>query len=167
MNTRTASLKTISRLSRPLLWVVLGLALTLTFRTVPVAAKGPPKPVQVTLKIGADGDQLTPAELRFERGRLYKLTVSNHTDTPRYFVATEMAGKVFTAKVEVYAPGGKMAGEVHGQAHRFEVSPGASIGWFFYPMARGSDLPITSTRRDTPAMTGKVEIFGAPPIMKP
>jgi len=131
----------------------------------PAIAKGPPKPVELLLTIGADGGGLSPTEMRFERGRLYKLTVSNKTDKPRYFVATEMAGRIFTAKVEVYDASGKMAGEVHGQAHRFEISPGASIGWFFYPMAKGTGLTIESARKGTASMTATVEIYGAAPII--
>lgn len=131
----------------------------------PAIAKGPPKPVEVMLTIGANGGGLSPTEMRFERGRLYKLTVSNKTEKPRYFVATELAGRIFTAKVEVYDASGKMAGEVHGQAHRFEISPGASIGWFFYPMANGAGLMIESARKGTPSMTANVEIFGAAPII--
>ena len=85
----------------------------------------------MTLGTADNALAFSPAELSFEQGRVYKLTLSNPSNVEHYFSAPTFASKVFTVLVEV---GGV---EVKGAVTEVALEPGASLTWIFVPMRPG------------------------------
>ena len=96
-------------------------------------------PIETRVQLGTkDGaHRFTPDSLTFETGKLYKLVLSNPSQSPHYFSATEFASKVYTRKVQVVNDEGRLA-EIKGDIREIEVFPGGTTEWWFVPVSTGT-----------------------------
>jgi uncharacterized cupredoxin-like copper-binding protein len=149
--------------------------LVLTLATFAMAAgaaepRSGPEAIEVRVSAGtADGRHVfEPNQLTFERGRYYKLVISNPSGEDHYFTSDGFANRVFTRKVEVMDASGKTIAEVHGAVNDLELKPGASIAWYFYPMTKGEKLRLVCHKENHEAagMVGTIDIVGPPPAWK-
>jgi uncharacterized cupredoxin-like copper-binding protein len=127
-----------------------------------------PIPVEVKVELGTKGDALRfePDHLSFQRGIYYKLAIHNPSPQSHYFSAEALATHAFTRKVEVMNAKGEALVEVHGVIHDLEVQPGATVGWYFYPMTNGQDLPLHCHKEGhrERGMVGAITISGPAPF---
>jgi uncharacterized cupredoxin-like copper-binding protein len=124
------------------------------------------EPVEVRVDLGSKGTKdylFSPNNFTFETGKLYKLVIHNPSPVPHYFSAPEFAAQVFTRKIQVMDKLGSEAkplGEIKGAIREVEVYPGATVEWFFVPVATGTwdDLhcPIKAEDGKTHAQHGMV-----------
>ena len=124
------------------------------------------EPIEVRADLGGKGTKeylFSPNNFAFETGKLYKLVIHNPSPAPHYFTAPEFATRVFTRKIQVMDKLGSEAkplGEIKGTIREVEVYPGATVEWFFVPVATGTsdDLhcPIKAEDGKTHAQHGMV-----------
>ncbi len=128
---------------------------------------GPPESITVNVTAGtAEGElKFVPDKLRFERGKYYKLVISNPSSTDHYFSSEGMGTHVYTRKIEVTGTDGKTLAEIHGDIYDLEIKAGTTLAWYFYPMTNGK-LKLYCHKEDHEAhgMVGEIEIFGPPPF---
>lgn len=103
--------------------------------------KQEPIVVRVALGTGTGEHAFVPDQLRFETGKLYKLVLTNPSQTKHYFTSPGLARSVFTRKVQVVDRHGTKA-EIKGSISEIEVYPEGVAEWWFVPVATGafSDL---------------------------
>ena len=122
------------------------------------------KAVEVKVDLGSKDGQVKfiPDTLTFERGKYYKLIISNPSPEAHYFTSDALATHVFTRKIEVLNHAGKTITEIHGDIHDLELQPGAVVRWFFFPMTKGENLRLFCHKRDHEAqgMVGSINIIG-------
>lgn len=113
-------------------------------------------PIEVTVALGSPGKhEFAPRQLRFETGKLYKLTLRNASDVPHYFTSHAFSQMVWTRKAQVVQQrDGKAVtlAEFKGPLREIEVYPGHSAEWWFVPVAAGR---ITDLRCDIKDADGK------------
>ena len=113
-------------------------------------------PIDVTIDLGAPGKhEFAPNQLKFETGKLYRLTLRNASNDAHYFTSHAFSQMVWTRKVQVVQQqGGKGAtlAEFKGAIREIEVYPGQSAEWWFVPVAAGR---ITDLRCDIKGADGK------------
>lgn len=145
---------------------IIFLALSLVLITPSAFAEKPhgPKAVEVNVSVGtADGQMIfIPDTLTFERGKYYKLVISNPSSEDHYFTSDAFATHIFTRKVEVKDKAGKTIAEIHGAINDMELKPGASVEWFFFPMTKGENLKLFCHKKNHEAqgMVGSINIIG-------
>ena len=123
-----------------------------------------PEAIEMTVELGSgDGDMVfTPDELTFERGKYYKLVITNPSEEEHYFTSDAFATRIFTRKVEIQDKEGKTLAEIHGAINDLEVKPGATVEWFFFPMTKGKNLELYCHKKghEKAGMTGSINIIG-------
>ena len=108
-------------------------------------------------------DRFTPNEFTFERGKYYKLVISNPSPGGHYFSSDAFATHIFTRKIEVAGSNGKTIAEIHGAIHDIELSPNSTVEWFFYPMTKGKNLKLYCHKdnHEEMGMVGTINIVGS------
>lgn len=117
-------------------------------------ALGIQKPIVIVVELGTkSGDfVITPSELKFQRGKLYKLIVRNPSPFTHYFSAPRFDTAVWTAKVNVrggevnptesqnpeQARLDRLADAFLYEIQQIEVRPGGTAVWTFMPVLTGS-----------------------------
>jgi uncharacterized cupredoxin-like copper-binding protein len=101
------------------------------------------EPVEVRVELGragSDEHRFHPAELTFQTGKLYKLTIHNPSSHPHYFTSATFADKIYTRKAQVVQPADptKRIAEVKGAIREVEIYPGGVLEWWFVPVAAGT-----------------------------
>jgi uncharacterized cupredoxin-like copper-binding protein len=113
-------------------------------------------PIDVTIDLGSPGKhEFAPKQLKFETGKLYKLTLRNASNDAHYFTSHAFSQMVWTRKVQVVQQRdgkGVTLAEFKGAIREIEVYPGQSAEWWFVPVAAGR---ITDLRCDIKAPDGK------------
>lgn len=113
-------------------------------------------PIEVTLDLGSPGPyEFAPKQLRFETGKLYKLTLRNASKDPHYFTSHAFSQMVWTGKAQVARQQdgkGATLAEFKGAIREIEVYPGHSAEWWFVPIAAGR---INDLRCDVKSAEGK------------
>jgi len=144
------------------------LYITLFFFALPLFSeerKHGGKAIEVKVEAGTSDGQLifTPNEFTFERGKYYKLVISNPSSSPHYFSSDAFSTHIFTRKIEVAGPNGKTLAEIHGAIHDIELSPNSTIEWFFYPMTKGKNLKLYCHKdnHEEMGMVGSINIVGS------
>ncbi len=101
------------------------------------------EPIVVRVALGTDNGkhEFVPNHLEFETGKLYKLVLTNPSQTKHYFTSPGLAKSVFTRKVQIVDQNGTKA-EIKGSISEIEVYPEGIAEWWFVPVATGtfSDL---------------------------
>ena len=119
-------------------------------------------PVDLRVQLGNERDalQFFPAQLTFETGKLYRLTLTNPSPQKHYFSSEGLAQAVFTRKVQINGADGKAIAEVKGQVREIEVYPKGTTEWWFVPVktAELADLTCTIAGHGQAGMTGKITI---------
>ena len=147
--------------------------LKLLFFTLPLISeerKHGGKAIKVMVEAGTkDGKMIfTPNDFTFERGKHYKLIISNPSPSAHYFSVDEFATHIYTRKIEVVGPNGKALAEIYGDVHDVEVFPNSTIEWYFYPMKKGKNLKLYCHKEnhEEMGMVGTVNIIGSLPLSK-
>jgi uncharacterized cupredoxin-like copper-binding protein len=114
-------------------------------------------PIEMTVDLGSSSGkhEFSPSLLRFETGKLYKLTLRNASNDPHYFTSHAFSQMVFTRKVQVtQMRDGKAVtlAEFKGAIREIEVYPGQSAEWWLVPIAAGR---ITDLRCGIAGSDGK------------
>ena len=113
-------------------------------------------PIEVTVDLGAPGKhEFAPKQLKFETGKLYKLTLRNASNDPHYFTSHAFSQMVWTRKAQVVQQRdgkGVTLAEFKGAIREIEVYPGHSAEWWFVPVAAGR---VTDLRCDIKGADGK------------
>jgi uncharacterized cupredoxin-like copper-binding protein len=113
-------------------------------------------PIDVTVDLGTPGKhEFAPKQLKFETGKLYKLTLRNSSSDPHYFTSHAFSQMVWTRKAQVVQQRdgkGVTLAEFKGAIREIEVYPGHSAEWWFVPVAAGR---ITDLRCDIKGADGK------------
>jgi uncharacterized cupredoxin-like copper-binding protein len=113
-------------------------------------------PIDVTVDLGTPGKhEFAPKQLKFETGKLYKLTLRNASNDPHYFTSHAFSQMVFTRKVQVVQQRdgkGVTLAEFKGAIREIEVYPGHAAEWWFVPVAAGR---VTDLRCDIKGADGK------------
>jgi uncharacterized cupredoxin-like copper-binding protein len=102
-------------------------------------------PVEIVIEMGqvdAKHMYFKPNHIDLETGKAYKLVFKNVDNIKHEFAAPEFVAKIFTRKVEVLGPDGKMISEVKGAVTEVEVAGGGTIEWFIVPVQTGKDIPV-------------------------
>jgi uncharacterized cupredoxin-like copper-binding protein len=99
-------------------------------------------PIELTVDLGSPSGkhEFSPNLLRFETGKLYKLTLRNASNDPHYFTSHAFSQMVFTRKVQAtQMRDGKAVtlAEFKGAIREIEVYPGQSAEWWLVPIAAG------------------------------
>ena len=123
------------------------------------------KAIEVKVEAGTKDGKLifTPNEFTFERGKYYKLVISNPSPGGHYFSSDAFATHIFTRKIEVAGSNGKTIAEIHGTIHDIELSPNSTVEWFFYPMTKGKNLKLYCHKdnHEEMGMVGTINIVGS------
>tara|TARA_B100001175_G_C19321338_1_gene547914 strand:+ start:117 stop:611 length:495 start_codon:yes stop_codon:yes gene_type:complete len=123
------------------------------------------KAIEVKAEVGTKDGKMVfiPNEFTFERGKYYKLVISNPSPGPHYFASDAFATHIYTRKIEVAGPNGKTLAEIHGAIHDIELSPNSTIEWFFYPMTKGKNLKLYCHKdnHEEMGMVGTINIIGS------
>ena len=98
----------------------------------------------IVVEMGSVGESMyfKPNHLELETGKAYKLVLKNVDDVEHEFEAQEFVEKVFTRKVEVKGPNGKMLAEIKGSIREVEVGPGGEVEWYIVPVQTGKNLEL-------------------------
>ena len=98
----------------------------------------------IVIEMGSVGESMyfKPNHLELETGKAYKLVLKNVDDVKHEFEAQEFVEKVFTRKVEVKGPNGKMLAEIKGSIREVEVGPGGEVEWYIVPVQTGNNLEL-------------------------
>lgn len=91
---------------------------------------------EVRMEMGSKGSKMyfEPSELTFETGKAYKLVLVNVDKLKHEVTLGEATEKMFTRKVEVLGPDGKMLAEIKGAVHEIELAGGATAERYFVPL---------------------------------
>jgi len=97
-------------------------------------------PVEISVDLGSTANEFafSPNQIGLETGKLYKVVLRNLGKEPHYFSSPGLASRVFTRKVVVSGPDGKVLGEIKGVIREIEVFPGGISEWWFVPVQTGS-----------------------------
>lgn len=113
-------------------------------------------PIDVTVDLGTPGKhEFAPKQIKFETGKLYKLTLRNSSNDPHYFTSHAFSQMIFTRKVQVVQQRdgkGVTLAEFKGAIREIEVYPGHAAEWWFVPIAAGR---VTDLRCDIKGADGK------------
>jgi uncharacterized cupredoxin-like copper-binding protein len=113
-------------------------------------------PIEMTIDLGAPGKHaFVPNQLKFETGKLYKLTLRNTSNDPHYFTSHAFSQMVFTRKAQVVQQrDGKTVtlAEFKGAIREIEVYPGHAAEWWLVPVAAGR---VSDLRCDIKGSDGK------------
>ena len=113
-------------------------------------------PIEITVDLGSPGKHaFMPKVIKFETGKLYKLTLRNASDDPHYFTSHAFSAMVWTRKAQVtQIKDGKSVtlAEFKGAMREIEVYPGHSAEWWLVPVAAGR---ATDLRCDIKSADGK------------
>lgn len=145
-------------------------AITFLYSTMALAEERRHGPEAITVKVTtgtADGQhKFVPNEFSFERGKYYRLVIHNPSKDEHYFTSDAFATHIFTRKVEVTDHDGKTIAEIHGAINDLELKPGSTVEWYFYPMTKGENLPLSCHKEGhaEAGMTGTINIVGPPPF---
>lgn len=83
-----------------------------------------------------------PSHIEMQTGKAYKLVLTNTSKIKHEFAAPEMVTRVFTRKVEVLGPNGKMIAEIKGGVVEIELAPGGVAEWFIVPIQPAKNLEM-------------------------
>ena len=144
-------------------------ALTLSAASLPSLATGdlsgqPPVevPVHVQVQLGDQDDALrfVRERIELETGRLYRLVLHNPSPQKHYFSSDDLAGAVYTRKVQVLDQAGATLAEIKGAVREIEVYPGQRAEWWLVPVKAGTftDLKCTIPGHADHGMTGTIVI---------
>lgn len=94
------------------------------------------EPITIAVELGTAGGEhkFVPSDLRLETGKLYKLVLTNPSQSKHYFTSAGLAARVYTRKAQVVDGKGTLA-EIKGAISEIEVYPGATAEWWFVPVA--------------------------------
>ena len=145
------------------LFALCALALMLPHSALAERPHGP-KAIEVAVELGSSDGALIfkPDKLTFERGKYYKLVITNPSQDEHYFTSDGFATHIFTRKVEVQDREGKTQAEIHGAVNDLELKPGATVEWFFFPMTKGKNLKLYCHKKghEEAGMIGTIDIVG-------
>ncbi|MEE8077324.1 MAG: plastocyanin/azurin family copper-binding protein [Candidatus Binatia bacterium] len=98
----------------------------------------------IVVEMGSVGESMyfKPNHLELETGKAYKLVLKNVDEVEHEFEAPEFVEKVFTRKVEVKGPNGKMLAEIKGNIREVEIGPGGEVEWYIVPVQTGKNLEL-------------------------
>lgn len=102
-------------------------------------------PVEIVIEMGQVNPKkmfFKPDHIELETGKAYKIVLKNVDMLKHEFAAPEFIAKVFTRKVEVLGPDGKMIAEVKGNVSEVEVAGGGVAEWFIVPVQTGKDIEM-------------------------
>lgn len=123
-----------------------------------------PKSIEVKVSVGTEDGQMkfVPDTLTFERGKYYKLVISNPSPDEHYFTSDAFATHIFSRKVEVIDKAGNTVTEIHGAINDMELKPGTRVEWFFFPMTKGENLKLFCHKKghEESGMVGNINIIG-------
>lgn len=138
---------------------VFGAAVTLGLASGAALAAGDlsrQTPIEITVDLGSPGKhEFMPKVIKFETGKLYKLTLRNASNDPHYFTSHAFSAMVWTRKAQVtQIRDGKSItlAEFKGPMREIEVYPGHSAEWWLVPVAAGR---ATDLRCDIKSADGK------------
>ena len=99
--------------------------------------KQTPVEVEVFLK-GKIGEAhfYDPSVLKFKTGKLYKLKLTNISDSKHYFTSKKFTDSIFTRKIQVNKDSEKIA-EIKGSILEVEIFPNNTLEWWFVPIKTG------------------------------
>ncbi|MFT5426522.1 MAG: putative cupredoxin-like copper-binding protein [Gammaproteobacteria bacterium] len=144
--------------------IFLVLSLVLVSPHVYAANPHDPKSIEVNVTVGTEDGQMkfVPDTLTFERGKYYKLVISNPSSDEHYFTSDAFSTHIFSRKVEVIDKAGNTVSEIHGAIHDMELKPGARVEWFFFPMTKGENLKLFCHKNghEESGMVGSINIIG-------
>lgn len=102
------------------------------------------QPIEVSVQLGSKDNSLRfyPDALEFETGKLYKLVITNPSNTAHYFSATDFARSIYTRKVQVINPAKETLVEVKGSITELEINPGNTAEWWFVPVKTLSNAKL-------------------------
>ena len=127
-------------------WLVWGIAVGAVGGADAAGDLSRQSPIDVTVELGKPGQHaFVPNQLRFETGKLYRLTLKNASSDPHYFTSHGFTQLIYTRKVQVVQQReGRTVtlAEFKGAIREVEVYPGEVVEWWFVPVAAGriSDL---------------------------
>ena len=87
--------------------------------------------IDVTLELAGS---CSPAQLTFETGKLYNLTIVNSTNDELDFEAGGFSDRIFTRKIQVWDSDGGKVVEIKGHITEMEILGGRSVEWWFVPV---------------------------------
>lgn len=102
-------------------------------------------PAEIVIEMGeidAKHMYFKPNHIDLETGKAYKIVLKNVGKIKHEFASEELVEKVFTRKVEVIGPDGKMLAEIKGSIREVEVAPGGVSEWFIVPVQPGKDIEM-------------------------
>lgn len=116
-------------------------------------ANATPNFTEVHIDLGTTKNELkfVPNQLKFARGKNYKLILDNPSNIKHYFTSKDFADAIWTAKVNA----GNV--EIKGAIHELELKPNAHAEWVFVPMKPGKYyLHCTISGHTESGMTGEI-----------
>ena len=116
--------------------------------------------VEVVLK-GKVGEAhfYDPSVLKFETGKLYKLKLTNISDSKHYFTSINFSNSIFTRKIQVLKNNKRLA-EIKGIINEVEIFPNNTLEWWFVPIRTGEfdDLFCNVKEEAVVGMKGQIII---------
>ena len=77
-----------------------------------------------------------PSVVKLKTGKLYKLNLTNISDSKHYFSSTNFSKSIFTRKVQLTKSNKKIA-EIKGVINEVEIFPNNTLEWWFVPIKTG------------------------------
>ena len=77
-----------------------------------------------------------PSVIKLKTGKLYKLNLTNISDSKHYFSSTNFSKSIFTRKVQLTKSNKKIA-EIKGVINEVEIFPNNTLEWWFIPIKTG------------------------------
>ena len=98
-----------------------------------------------------------PNKLIFKTGKLYKLILSNSSDSKHYFGSDLFTKSIFTRKIQLTKNFNKVA-EIKGIINEVEVWPNEALEWWFVPLKTGIFLDLKCNVKDKKAQLNHSEM---------
>ena len=108
------------------------------------------KPIEMNVQLNGEIGKIhffLPNILIFKTGKLYKLKISNTSNSKHYFSSHNFSKSIFTRKIQINKNDEKIA-EVKGNIHEIEVFPNNVIEWWFIPIKTGEFKDLMCSVKD-------------------
>ena len=119
--------------------LLLLLAILFSFKTFAKGDLTRQKPVELEIFFkGSNGKShyYDPSVIKLKTGKLYKLNLTNISDSKHYFSSNNFSKSIFTRKVELTKNNKKIA-EIKGVINEVEIFPNNTLEWWFVPIKTG------------------------------